>query len=74
MLDVLRDDAELTVGDNEPYQMDGTDYTVPLHAFPRDLAYAEIEVRQDLVDTSEGQAIWASHLSHAAQAAYRRLC
>ena len=37
------------IGDNEPYAMDSTDYTVPAHAFSRDLPYVEIEVRQDLL-------------------------
>ncbi|NVD45651.1 N-formylglutamate amidohydrolase [Qipengyuania atrilutea] len=37
------------VGDNEPYHMDDTDFTVPHHAFARGLSYAEIEVRQDVL-------------------------
>lgn len=37
------------VADNQPYAMDGTDYTVPRHAYPRSLPYVELEVRQDLV-------------------------
>ena len=44
------------VGDNEPYEMDGTDFTVPHHAIARGLDYAELEVRQDLVADAEGQA------------------
>lgn len=73
MLAALRDKAAFTVGDNVPYTMDATDYTVPLHAFSRDLAYAEIEVRQDLIGTAEGQRIWAGHLRHAAEAALQRI-
>lgn len=45
----------LVVGDNEPYQMDGTDHTVPRHAYPDLMPYAEIEVRQDLLGDAEGQ-------------------
>lgn len=46
-----------SIGDNEPYAMDSTDYTVPAHAFTRDLPYAEIEVRQDLLaEDPEGLA------------------
>jgi predicted N-formylglutamate amidohydrolase len=37
------------VGDNQPYEMDDTDYTVPHHAVARGLDYVEIEVRQDLL-------------------------
>lgn len=45
----LRERGGFVVGDNEPYRMDPTDYTVFRHAFPRGLRYAEIEVRQDLL-------------------------
>lgn len=48
--------GEDLVGDNEPYMMDGTDFTVPHHAGPRGLDYFELEVRQDLLETAEGQA------------------
>ena len=60
---------ELTVGDNQPYQMDGTDFTVPAHAFPLDLDYAEIEIRQDLLADSQGIAAWTDRLAAALGAA-----
>jgi len=44
------------VGDNEPYRMDDIDFTVPHHAIARGLDYLELEVRQDLLETPEGQA------------------
>lgn len=43
------------VGDNEPYAMDGVDFTVPFHAIARGLDYAEIETRQDLIADAAGQ-------------------
>ena len=43
------------VGDNEPYAMDGIDFTVPHHAIGRGLDYAELEVRQDLLGDDAGQ-------------------
>ena len=47
-----------TIGDNEPYHMDDTDFTVPHHAFSRGLAYAEIEIRQDvLIADTEAMAV-----------------
>lgn len=49
VLERLRRRSGLVVGDNEPYRMDPTDYTVFRHAFPRGLRYVEIEVRQDLL-------------------------
>ena len=45
----LRRQPGWRVGDNEPYAMDQTDYTVPRHAYPRGLSYLELEVRQDLI-------------------------
>jgi predicted N-formylglutamate amidohydrolase len=57
------------VGDNQPYQMDATDYTVPLHAFAAGLPYAEIEMRQDLVGDVEGQIVWSDRLGQALEAA-----
>jgi len=65
LLRVLRRQADLEVGDNEPYRMDSTDYTVPHHAFPAGLPYVELEVRQDLIADTESQRLWAERL-HAA--------
>jgi len=42
------------VGDNEPYRMDTTDYTVPRHAFESGRPYVELEVRQDLLGDAAG--------------------
>jgi predicted N-formylglutamate amidohydrolase len=42
-------------GDNQPYAMDGTDWTIPRHADPRGLDYLELEVRQDLIADEAGQ-------------------
>jgi predicted N-formylglutamate amidohydrolase len=49
LLEKLRGVDGLVVGDNEPYDMDDTDYTVPRHAYPRGLPYVELEIRQDLL-------------------------
>jgi len=49
LLAVLRRRSDLAVGDNEPYRMDSIDYSIPHHAYPLDLPYAEIELRQDLL-------------------------
>lgn len=66
MLRALQEQGDWVVGDNEPYVMDDTDYTVPIHAFARGLAYAEIEMRQDLIGASDGQRLWAERLARAA--------
>jgi predicted N-formylglutamate amidohydrolase len=51
----LNEMIDLPVGDNQPYAMDGIDYTVPRHAYPAGLPYVEIEVRQDILSTPEGR-------------------
>lgn len=65
LLAALKAEA-VTVGDNSPYAMDATDYTVPFHAFPRNLRYAEIEIRQDLITNVAAQASWAELMARAA--------
>lgn len=65
LLEVLRRDSTLTVGDNEPYRMDQIDYTVPRHAYMPPRRYAEIEVRQDLIASAQGQSDWAERLAAA---------
>ena len=55
MLALLRQALGSEAGDNEPYAMDGTDNTVPLHAGARGLDYLELEVRQDLIADAPGQ-------------------
>ncbi len=51
------------VGDNQPYAMDGTDFTVPFHADPRGLDYLELEVRQDTIANRAGQGTVAALLA-----------
>jgi predicted N-formylglutamate amidohydrolase len=49
--------GQAVVGDNQPYSLSAeTDYSVPFHALSRGLDYLEIEVRQDLIATPDGQA------------------
>ena len=54
-LALLQQDLGEEAGDNQPYAMDGTDNTVPLHADPRGLDYLELETRQDLIADGPGQ-------------------
>jgi predicted N-formylglutamate amidohydrolase len=54
MLALLRQEPGLVVGDNEPYAMDGVDYTAPFHAHRRGLDAVELEVRQDLLRDPAG--------------------
>ncbi len=60
----LRDDPQLTVGENEPYRVSGDgDYTVLIHAERRGLPYILFEIRQDLVATAATAAAWADRLA-----------
>jgi predicted N-formylglutamate amidohydrolase len=54
MLSLLRRELGLVVGDNEPYAMDGTDFTAPFHAHRRGLDAIELEVRQDWLQRPDG--------------------
>jgi predicted N-formylglutamate amidohydrolase len=62
----------IIVGDNEPYRMDATDYSVPRHAYAAGLPYAEIEVRQDLLADAAGVAAWSLTLCSSCKAALQR--
>lgn len=62
-LEALRTRWGEAMGDNQPYAMDGIDYTIPFHADARGLDYLELEVRQDLIDASWGQAAVADALA-----------
>ncbi|MBV8910161.1 MAG: N-formylglutamate amidohydrolase [Gammaproteobacteria bacterium] len=74
VLEALRSEAGLTVGDNEPYFVsDETDYTIPRHGEARGLPHVEIEIRQDLIGQAAGQAEWAARITRALRAAQRRL-
>ena len=74
MLDLLRAEGDLTVGDNAPYAVsDVTDYGVPVHAERRGLAHVEIEIRQDLIADEAGQTAWAARFERMLRAAVERL-
>jgi len=63
VLDRLRGEAGLVIGDNQPYFVsDETDYTVPRHAEARGLAHVEVEIRQDLLLDEAGQAEWGERM------------
>ena len=55
ILESLRGVGGFEVGDNLPYGLDGTDYSLPTHALSRGLDYLELEMRQDIVAGEPGQ-------------------
>jgi predicted N-formylglutamate amidohydrolase len=64
LLQLLRAEADLVVGDNEPYAVsDATDYTIPVHGEKRGLMNTGIEIRQDLITDPSGQIEWAERLT-----------
>lgn len=62
LIDMLRRDPRLVVGDNEPYSGALENDTLFRHGTQRGLAHALIEVRQDLIAEEEGVREWAGRL------------
>jgi predicted N-formylglutamate amidohydrolase len=74
VLDSLRRESGMIIGDNEPYFVsDDTDYTIPRHGEARGLPHVEIEIRQDLVSNESGQTEWAQRITRALEEAGRAL-
>jgi predicted N-formylglutamate amidohydrolase len=64
LLQHLRAEGDLVVGDNEPYAVsDVTDYGIPVHGEARGLINTGIEIRQDLITDQSGQQQWAERLA-----------
>jgi predicted N-formylglutamate amidohydrolase len=74
LLDLLREEGDLVVGDNAPYAItDTSDYTVPVHGEARGLPHVEIEIRQDLIANPAGQEAWVARLARLLPLADARL-
>ena len=74
LLDLIRREHDLNVGDNEPYAVsDDTDYTIVTHGERRGIPHVELEVRQDLIADEPGQTLWAVRLARLLEAAATRL-
>jgi predicted N-formylglutamate amidohydrolase len=72
VLDRLRSEAGLIIGDNQPYFVsDENDYTIPRHGEKRGLPHVEIEIRQDLLLDETGQKEWARRITRVLQDAER---
>ena len=63
LLDALRADPALVVGDNEPYAGGLANDTMDRHGQQRGLANAIIEIRQDLIADDAGIAGWVARLA-----------
>jgi predicted N-formylglutamate amidohydrolase len=74
LMDLLRREQGLVVGDNEPYSVtDASDYTIPVHGEQRQLHHVAIEIRQDLIGDEAGQIRWAALFARLLPQAYQRL-
>ncbi len=72
MLDLLRKETDLIVGDNAPYFVsDETDYGIPVHGEKRGIPHVELEIRQDLIAEEPGQRAWAKRLARLLPEAHR---
>ena len=73
LLAELRGDESLVVGDNEPYSARASyEYTLTAHARPRALPHCSLEVRQDLIGTTEAARAWGRRLAPAISSAVRK--
>jgi predicted N-formylglutamate amidohydrolase len=74
LLDLLKREDGLVIGDNEPYSVtDASDYTIPVHGERRGLHHVAIEIRQDLIADDKGQRLWALLLERLLTRAYQEL-
>jgi len=74
LLDLLEGEGHLCVGDNQPYYMTSDkDYAVPVHGQNRGLPHVELEIRQDLLASTEGQEEWAEFLAGIMREALGRM-
>lgn len=66
VLAALRRPGDVTVGDNQPYDLDPeVDYTIPFHALRRGLPHLQVEFRQDRISEPAAQLAWARRLAAA---------
>ena len=65
LLDILRREEGLCVGENEPYRGGSPGDTLDRHAVRRDLPNLLIEIRNDLIADEAGVAEWADRLAPA---------
>jgi len=62
-LSALSQDPDLVVGDNEPYTGKLKGDCMYRHGTQRGLAHALLEIRQDLIESPQGQEAWAERVS-----------
>jgi predicted N-formylglutamate amidohydrolase len=64
LISALEREDGLAVGVNQPYAVDDdVDYAIPVHGERGGLLHVELEIRQDLIESAEGQRAWAERLA-----------
>jgi predicted N-formylglutamate amidohydrolase len=63
LIDALRTEPDLIIGENEPYSGELKGDCLYQHGTKRGLAHALIELRQDLIAEPSGQRAWAERLA-----------
>lgn len=70
LLNVLRQDASIVTGDNQPYSVDQPkSNSIFRHAIDAGRPYIALEIRQDLIETESTAARWADRIAVALGAA-----
>ncbi len=70
LMAALADDPGVTVGDNLPYSgRSGRGYTTRRHAEPRGIPHVGLEIRNDLIRSRAGAALWARRIGDALETA-----
>jgi hypothetical protein len=73
LLEELRREGDLTVGDNEPYSGELENDCMAQHALAHGFPHVLIEIRQDLIADAAGVAKWSARLAPLLRNAVRRL-
>ena len=74
LLERLRSDDALVVGDNEPYSVsDASDYTIIEHGERRGILHVGLEIRQDLLESTSGAQSWADRLGDVLEGIEREI-
>jgi predicted N-formylglutamate amidohydrolase len=70
VLEQLRNDSTLIVGNNQPYSVsDASDYTLIVHGEQRGIPHVGIEIRQDLLASDSNVQRWVEQLAAVLEAA-----
>lgn len=72
LIEALSAEADLVVGDNEPYDGALRGDTMFKHAIVNGFAHALVEIRQDLIADNTGAVAWANRLAPIVDAINRR--